>query len=257
MGVTLLTILLNSIIKVEEKVMRTKTKVVCWCTVTAVVLITGTIGLMVGNKTGALRNAASRAKDIFVAIVAASSMIEFPATSLWPKVNPLLKTMGEQADAYIAEITFENSSDYFSVLLDGENMGNPQIWSPYVIGLDWSSFAGGGVPPKVGAGRLTAENNIWTIAANIEDDMPDDIPIIVSRNVDPASLIPGEGDISQQRVRPSGTVTTPFGDAGFVFVQKGGKVVIGSWKKAELHSLYQTDIQKVRTAFQTVKYLTP
>jgi hypothetical protein len=129
------------------------------------------------------------------------------------------------------------------------------------VGLDWSNFAGGGVPPQKGAGRLTAKNNIWSIAANISydisDNIPDDIPVIVSRNVDPDSLIPREGDISQQRIRPSSTYTTPFGDRGFVLVQKGGKVIIGSWKKAELHLLYQTDIQDVRSAFQTVKYLMP
>ena len=238
--------------------MKTKTKVVCWCAVTAVVLITGTIGLMVGSKAASLKNAASRAKDIYVAIVMAGCCSEpLGQRSVWPRQDTQLKKMGEQADAHIADMTFNSSSDYFTVLLDGENMDNPQIWNPYVIGLDWSSFAGSGIPPKKGAGRLTAENNIWTIAANIEDDMPDDIPIIVSRNVDPASLIPGEGDISQQHVRPSGTFTTPFGNTGFVFVQKGGKVVIGSWKKAELHLLYQTDIQEVRTVFQTLKYLTP
>jgi len=198
--------------------------------------------------------AVSRGTDIVVSIRNANIAREpLGLPPLWPKAG---ERMDMNAQIDIADMTFENSSDYFTVLLDGENMGTP-VWSPYVTGLDWSSFAGGGILPKKGAGRLVAEHNIWTIAANITDDMPDDIPVIVSRNVDPASLIPCNGDISQQHICPSSTFTPQLMYNGFVLIQKGGKAVIGSWEKTELRSLYQSDIQDIQTAFRTVKYLTP
>ena len=139
-------------------------------------------------------------------------------------------------------------------------MTSPESWSPYVVYFDFSKCAGAGVPVKQGAGRLTAENNAWTIAANITDDMLDIIPVIISRNVDPTSLIPKEGDLFQQRIRPS-AFTTPFGQEGFVLIRKGGAICTFSWRYGNLGVIYQgaseKELQQIREAFQKIKYLTP
>ena len=167
---------------------------------------------------------------------------------------------GEKLEAGkdISEMRFENSSDYFSVLLDGEHMNTPD-WSPYVESLSYWGLAGAGVPAKEGAGRLTAENNAWTIAANITDDMPDIIPVLITRNVDPTSLIPGAGALSAQRIRPSARFKTPLGNRGFVIIRKGVGVFRGKFGSSDrLDIIYQgQDTQDIRAALQKIEYLAP
>ena len=178
--------------------------------------------------------------------------------ALLPKAG---KRMEEGGD--ISGMRFENSSDYFTVLFDGERMGTTD-WSPYPYSADadYSKCAGAGVPRKKEAGRLTAANNAWIVAANVTDDMPDSIPIIISRNIDPASLIPGDSDLKEQCVLPSGKFHSPLGDRGFVMVLKGGLIAHGrlNWRPA-LAEIYMgadaQEIQRIRTAFEKIEYLTP
>ena len=193
----------------------------------------------------------ARGKDIYGAIVNANVEREpLGFDAIWPKAGER-----NEAGEDITQMTFENSSDYFTVLIDGERMDTPE-WSPYVMGLDWSRFAGRGVRPKKGRGRLTAENNAWIITANITDEMPDVIPILISRNVDPDSLIPQEGDLRQQFLRPSKTFTTPYGNKRFLMIRKGGGTILAPF--CDLHTFYQgQDDEEFRAAFQKIKYLTP
>ena len=196
-----------------------------------------------------------RAKDIYVAIMGANTERKpLGLGTVWPKSG---KPMEDAED--IGDMTFANSSDYFSVLYDGENCGTPE-WAPYVAGFSYSKCAGAGVRPKTGGGRLTAKNNAWTIAANITDDMPDIIPIIISRNVDPSSLIPREGDLREQFLRPS-KYKTPFGDKAFFFVRKGGSIYKNKWKYANLRVVYgdvsDEELQEIRDAFEKIEYLAP
>ena len=91
--------------------------------------------------------------------------------------------------------------------------------------------------------------------------MPDIIPVIFSRNVDPTSLIPREGDLRKQRIRPSEKFTTPYGKTKAVFIRKGGATFECSLKHANLAVLYQgasgDELQKIRDALQKVEYLEP
>ena len=211
---------------------------------------------MSGAKSAGVNPLAARAKDIYVAIVGANTEREpLGLGTAWPKSGNQM----EDADD-IGKMTFENSSDYFSVLMDSENYGT-ENWRPYVSGLKWENFAGAGVPSKRVAGRLTAKNNAWTIAANIPDDLPDIVPVIISRNVDPESLIPREGDLSQQYIRLSEQFKTPYGKKGFVMVRTGGGIYSASWKYANLKNIYhgtsEEELQGIREAFQKIKYLTP
>ncbi|MCL2104127.1 MAG: ankyrin repeat domain-containing protein [Kiritimatiellaeota bacterium] len=197
------------------------------------------------------------AKDIYNAIVVANTeRAPLGLGPVWPKSG---KPMEDAKD--IGDMTFANSSDYFSVLYDWKTFGTSD-WAPYVHvnKFDYSKCAGAGVPPKTGGGHLTAKNNAWTIAANITDDTPDIIPVIVSRNVDPSSLIPREGDLSEQFLRPS-KHKTPFGNKAFVMIRKGGAIYHATWRDASLDRLYQgasgKELQAIRDAFQKIKYLEP
>ena len=211
-----------------------------------------------------LDRAGQHARDLYIGIIATNTEREpLGLGPVWPRAGK--KKEGQAKingmpfeDIY--DMQFENSSDYFTVLFDGEHM-HTKNWNPYSLWGDteercWMGLAGGGIPPKVGAGRLTAANNIWTIAANVTDDMEDLIPVIISRNVDPASLIPQEGDQKAQRIRPSREFTAPFGDKEFVLVMKGGGIFKGTFSESDnLYTLYQGE--DLRTTFQKVKYLTP
>jgi len=51
--------------------------------------------------------------------------------------------------------------------------------------------------------RLAAANNIWTVAKNLRGDMPDLIPVLITRNVEASSLAAkvGEQDLKEKTVR--------------------------------------------------------
>ena len=230
------------------------TAILCFCGILGVFLYTAVSQGVLLSMTTAM---ASRAKDIYVVIgrtITGCDGLTFEP--LWPKSG---KPMEDAKDMDILDMTFANSSDYFTVLYDGENYGMPE-WTPYSNEFDYSKCAGAGVRSKTGGGRLTAENNAWTIAANITGDMPDIIPFIVSRNVDPSSLIPREGDLRQQFLRPS-KYMTPFGPNGFLLIRKGGGIYKSTWEYASLDRLYQgankEELQAIRDAFEKIKYLEP
>ena len=205
----------------------------------------------------AIEQVRGRGKAIFDSIITANSeRAPLGLGDVWPKAGKPGKR-GTILD--INKEVFESCSDFFTVFIDGENYG-AAIWAPFGPRLGWALFAGGEIPPKEAAGHLTAANNIWAIAANIEADMLDCIPILITRNVDPASLIPEEGDLSKQCLRPSSVFTTPFGDKGVVLVMKGGAIIYSadSLTEINLEKLYKgQSLQGIRSALQKVKYLTP
>jgi len=222
------------------------------------ILLPATSGSVLTSKMIAMKN---RAKDIYVGIIEANTAREgLGLESVLPKSG---EKMEAADDIDIPQMTFANSSDYFTVLYDIENYSTPQTWSPFANGFDYSKFAGAGVPVSPSRSkRLKAKNNAWTIAANITGEMSDRIPVIVSRNIDPTSLIPREGDLRQQFIRPSEEFKTPFGNQGFILIRKGGTTLhMITSKPVNLHILYvnpsEEELQEIRDAFQKIKYLTP
>ena len=194
-----------------------------------------------------------RGKDLYDSITGANAeRIPIGLETIWPKTGKMIAD-GEKT----IEWTFENSSDYFWTLYDGENIGTSN-WKPYVADFDFSKLAGPGVPIWEGTRRLTAANNMWVIAANVTDDIPDCIPVIISRNVDLASLIPAEGNLKRQYIRQSSEFLTPFGGRRFIIIQKGGGILTFQGNYATLYAIYRDEYpQKVRDALQKVKYLAP
>ena len=235
---------------------RTQTFVVVAAAVTVVItpLLTAVLcPVMINSALQAEMSAmGSRAKEIYNAIMSKDAAIN-PDTA-WPKSG---KQMVEGDD--ISKMRFENSSDYFSVLFGTKC--TDVYWDPHVAGCNYYPiFAGAGVPAKEGTGRLTAQNNAWIIAANVTDDMPGWIPILITRNVDPASLIPMEGDLKEQHVRPSSEFKTPFGNKGFIIVRKGGIIICGRFGRygTSLATVYQgMDVQEIRAALEKIEYLAP
>jgi hypothetical protein len=162
-----------------------------------------------------------RGRYIYVAITAANIEREpLGLPPVWPKSNSLTTNVAD-----ISQLNFTNSTDYFWALYDGDRLGTTNH-HPYVRGFDFSKLAGAGVETYSGAGRLRPENNNWTIAKNIYEEMDDSIPIFVTRNLAAESL---SSDVPEaafwdknRRLLFDQQWDTPFGEKGVVLIRKGG-----------------------------------
>jgi hypothetical protein len=177
---------------------------------------------------------------------------------VWPSEGVLLTN----AEDDIASVVFTNSTDYFNCLFDGKNLGKER-WSPFVAGFDFSKLAGAGVPACT-TGKLTAENNMWTIAMNVRDEMEDTVPILITRNIDASSLATKvtEQD-GNKSLRFDPDWETPFGNKGFVMIRKGGAIFRARAKYASYGVVYgkrafdATVDEAGRPVAKPLKYLTP
>jgi prepilin-type N-terminal cleavage/methylation domain-containing protein len=206
----------------------------------------------------------TRGKDIFVAIIGANTEREpLGLGNVWPKTKLETGAAGG-ADADIAEQTFSTSSKYFEELMDSENFGKAE-WAPYVNGIDFSKLAGAGVPAKPDAGgTLNKANNMWTIAADVRDEMEDIIPILVTRNVkeDETILKKKVSNPSKTRVdkwyMETADRKAPFSNKGFVMVRKGGAVFTLSSRYINEFTVYQgQSFDTTLGGNEGIKYLIP
>ncbi len=185
----------------------------------------------------------ARGRDIYIAITSANTDREpLGLGNIWPKTK--LKSGVDASSNDIGVKCFTNSSDYFYEIYDGPNVGMDRH-DPYVKGFDYSKLAGAGVPAKVGGGKLTAENNMWAIAANITEEDADIIPVLITRNVDVKLLeyFINHGGSTSLDIRialGAGEHKTPFGDKGFVCVRKGGGTFSNQAKYATLRVLFNS-----------------
>jgi len=202
----------------------------------------------------------SRGRDIFVAIERANAeRVPLGLPPLWPKNFDSAFDSNREA---LAELDFDTSTEYFKWLIDEPHLDTPQ-WSPRVTGVDYSKFAGAGVPACPNR-NLTATNNLWTVVKNVRPDMDGAIPVLVTRNIDASSLAPRvtEGDIKTKSLRFDPAWRTPFSDKGYVMIRKGGGVFKARRKYMSYAVICETHIfDTTRTPDGRIapplKYLTP
>ena len=109
-----------------------------------------------------------------------------------------------------------------------QNYGTPDH-SPYVD-VDIKFCSGAGVGAYKG-GKTLKGCIAWKIVVDLTDDMPDVVPVIVSRNISTDSFAKsGTLDtLSQTKQQPvDSQYTQPFGNKACVVVHKGGAV--GTYK---------------------------
>lgn len=189
-----------------------------------------------------MTSVAARGKDIYVAITGANTEREpLGLGPVWPKTQQ--ETGIDTSSGDIGTKTFQNSSDYFYELYDGQNAGTDQH-DPYVKGFDYSKLAGAGVPAKSGQGKLQGANNMWVIAGNVREEMEDIIPILITRNLDCTSLRKDLTSIEDTKLQWSATYKAPFSNKGFVIVRKGGGTFANQSKYATIRVLYNSQTFK-------------
>jgi hypothetical protein len=200
---------------------------------------------------------AARGRDIYVAITSANTDREpLGLPPIWPQSNPPTTNATD-----ISQMNFTNSTDYFWALYDGGHLGTTNH-NPYVNGFDYSKLAGAGVKLHTGNGRLKPENNMWTIAKNVRDEMEDIIPILVTRNLAAESLATDLTDpgLFNRRLYFDQECKSPFGEKGFVIVRKGGGTFSQQPRYMTYRSIYNSQTFKTTipgSQLPGLRYLTP
>ena len=189
----------------------------------------------------------ARGKDIYVAIVAANTEREpLGLGNIWPRNGSSEGggSSGASGEQDIADKTYNSAYQYFKDLYDEDNRQDATKWAPYAIGFDYSKLAGAGVKTPPGGKLTSMENCMWSIAANIRDEIEDVIPILVTRNVNCAQLSSTFNGSSSGRVGLGSAnggykSDAPFGAKAFVMVQKGGGIHKATGRYATLNVIYK------------------
>lgn len=184
----------------------------------ALVLATGVLlgalapAISNGMLSAQLSAAHIKGRNLFVCI--AQSNIErehvgFP--DIWPRTagSDLLSTNKDD----ISGMAFESATDYFMALFDMKSYGKDE-WAPYVSA-------------DPGLLKLSKDDRFcdWIVAANVQDKFDDNIPVLISANVDPATLKTSYDGLDSSPIPLGsrvGRTDIPWGDKVVVVIRKGG-----------------------------------
>lgn len=159
------------------------------------------------------------ARSLFVAITTCNAERESAGLcSVWPKSAAMLS--GDKED--LSGMDFRDATSYFRELLNMDKFGKKD-WSPYV-GVDPGKVLSG-KPPK----------SMWLVAKGVVDEMSDGVPVLVSANVDPSSLVTKPGSYKGTRLKGSLRFTGDYA----VVVLKGGDSLYVKPGNAELKNVYK------------------
>ena len=180
------------------------------------------------------------------------------ADPVWPRT----KVDGDRVTSIddIASYVSKSATDYFNALFDMEHYGTAK-WDPCVDGELLSTLWGCGVPGMSGT-RLEKRNVAWTIAANVTDETPDFIPVLITANFNPSLLLSKwDGKTNDSERLPigpeSGAAATPFGDKAVVIVRKSGAAEVIKAKDLTYDRLYKKTAFDLTKMKPPLKYLTP
>ena len=143
----------------------------------------------------------------------------------------------ERAKLVVAETS--KKTEYKGKLFDMDNYGSNE-WKPYVD-VDIGALSGSGVPGMANS-KLEKDNIAWVILQNIQSEIADVIPVLVTRNADyqtlGSSLEKFEGSSSTEVKCGNGSYTTPFGNKAWIVVRKGGAAQVLKAKYSRLSVIF-------------------
>ena len=143
-------------------------------------------------------------------------------------------------------LNFSNSTDYFYYVLDMKNYGKTN-WQPLIYGASRSSIF-----RNIDKTNLEDET-MWSIAKNITASIDENIPVLISRNVDVSQLC---GKYSPKK---KDELFKSYG--GYVLIRKDGSMYMQKRPKLSTRYIYRKGNFDYTTNAvppeKALKYLTP